>query len=201
MSEFSAKDAARALSELDDAEELLGQRMGGITVMVWGLVSAAIFLAYGVAETTLVDAQQAAMAIVWVPFVAAGAIITRLLWRHNAIVLGRQDDGSFRDTLLATAGFLVAAAVLFLGTRAAGIDWDLDGIMTTVNGLLAGAIGLSLRSHTRGWTHLIGASTAMIVGGILLGILDLRIGLDVLAAASICGLSWILAGYAMHQQG
>lgn len=202
MSEFSAKDAAKALSELGEAEELLSQRMGGITTMIWGVISAAIFLAYGVAETTLMGAQQAVMAVVWVPFVAAGALVTMRLWQHNAIILGRRESGTIRETGLVTAGFLVLAAALFFGSRAAGIDWDMDGIMTTVNGLMAGVIGVMLRRHgARGWTHLIGASVAMIVGGVLLGILDLRTGVDVFAAASICGFSWFQAGFAIHQQG
>ncbi len=202
MSEFSAKQAAQALSELGDAEEHLSQRMGGITTMIWGIISAAIFLAYGVAETTLEGGYQALNAVLWLPFVAAGAFVTMRLWQHNAIILGRRESGTLRDTGLVTAGFLALAAMLFFGARAAGITWDMDGIMTTVNGLMAGIIGVSLRRHgARGWTHLIGASIAMILGGVLLGILELRTGLDVFAAAAICGFSWFQAGLAIHQQG
>ncbi len=200
MGEFTATDAARTLSELEDAEELLSQRTGGITTMVWGIISAAIFLAYGVVETIL--EVQWVFAVVWVPFVVAGAIVTKHMWRQNAVVLGRPETAGVKGTAITTLGFLGLGAILFVGSRAMGIAWDMDGIMTTVNGLMAGIIGVLLRRHgARGWSHLIGAATAMIIGGILLGIGDLRVGVDVLAAAGICGFSWFLAGFAMHQQG
>ncbi len=202
MGELSPTEAANALRELEAAEEVLSQRTGGITTMMWGIISAAIFLVYGVAERTLIGPQNIAMSFLWLPFVAAGTLLTRKLWQHNALALGQDDQGSVWETIAYCGGFLIVAAVLFLVTRAIGIVWDVDGMMTTVNGLLAGTIAFGLRRHNvRGWTHLLNAGIAMVLGGILLGILELRIGLDVLTAAAICGVSWFTAGFALHQQG
>lgn len=195
-------EAVRTLRGLEEHEQRLGQEMGGITIMVWGVVSAAIFLAYGLAAPVLENGPEGmARAVLWVPFVAAGGVITQRLWRQHALMFGGQ-DGSARETILTTFAFLVLGAVLFFGARAAGWAWEMEGVMTTVNGLVAAGLGVVLRRHgARGWSHLIGAGTAMVLGGLLLGQLDVERAVSSLTAAAIAGVSWFLAGFAIHQQG
>lgn len=198
---MDATEATRVLAELQAHEPRLERRLGGTTIMVWGLVSAAIFLAYGVTEPLLAGAQQMALAVLWAPFVLAGAVITHQLWKQHALRFGG-DNTTGKDTLAITAAFLVLGAGLFAGSRMAGVEWTQAGIMASVNGLVAWAIGFMVRRHgARGWTHLIGAGTAMVLGGVLIGILAWSGGASALAAAAICGTSWSVAGNAIHHQG
>lgn len=201
MAEMSPAEAASALRELEGYEEHLGQRLGGITIMVWGTVAAAIVLAYGVAVPWLQAPQQAALSLLWLPFVLAGGVITQRLWQQHVVAFGGQDT-SARDTLLITAAFLVVGFLVFSAARAAGIAWNGFSIMAAVNGLVAAGMSLLLRRQgARGWSHLFSAGLAMVLGGALLGILEMAPAPSALASAAIVGASWFTAGFAIHLQG
>lgn len=101
--------AARALAEASRYEDALVQRTEGLTVMVWGLVTPAIWLAYAGYSTS------AAAPFLWVPWVAAGAITTYLVWRSAALSHpGRLERGSGLGFAARWAGFVALLAVAFV---------------------------------------------------------------------------------------
>lgn len=77
-------DAARILAETSHYEHNLVQRTEGLTAIIWGLVTPAIWMTYGFADSmgVLVMPWDS---LLWLPWVAAGALTTTVLWRSAAL--------------------------------------------------------------------------------------------------------------------
>lgn len=84
MSEtLTPHEAARVLARASTYEDALVQRTEGLTQMVWGLCTSALFLTYGFGS--LLDAPGWAYGLLWIPWIAAGMIFTLALWRSAAL--------------------------------------------------------------------------------------------------------------------
>ena len=110
---LSPTDAARILAETARYEDGLVQRTEGLTAILWGFVSAGIFLTYGLGAVT--DGLTPLVAsLLWVPWTAAGFVATAALWRSAALsqpTLAR-GDGMVRATLRWLAG-VVGVSIVF----------------------------------------------------------------------------------------
>lgn len=111
-------DAARVLAEASGYEDALVQRTEGLTVMVWGLVTPGIWLAYAGFGTRPIAP------FLWVPWVAAGAVTTFFLWRSAALsqpgALGRQPGLAFFARWLGFVIVLAASMYIVRPNSAAG---------------------------------------------------------------------------------
>lgn len=72
-------EAARVLADASRYEDALVQRTEGLTIMVWGFVTPAIFLTSAAFGATRVGSW------LWIPWVVAGAATTNLVWRSAAL--------------------------------------------------------------------------------------------------------------------
>lgn len=103
-------EAARVVASASRYEDSLVQRTEGLTQMVWGLVTPAIFVTYAFAG--LVHAPGWVFALLWAPWVAAGAAATMALWRSAA--LSRPGGMAFERPRGFLLRFLAVSAV-FMG--------------------------------------------------------------------------------------
>src|SRR5688572_29210732 len=86
---LSPEQAAEALADIGAYEDSLSSRVGALTGMVWGIVSAAIFVTYGVAS----DVRPTwLLSFLWLPWTAAGVAVTVAAWKLHAVSLGRPHD-------------------------------------------------------------------------------------------------------------
>lgn len=81
-------EAARLLTDAAGFERALERRTEGLTMMVWGLVSSAMFATYGLAA--VLGATESAyvgwiFGTLWIPWVGAGLLVTFALWRSAAL--------------------------------------------------------------------------------------------------------------------
>ena len=114
METLSHSDAARILSRASAYEGALRQRTEGITLMVWGIVTSALFVTYGFAS--LLDAAEAAYALLWLPWVALGTVTSAALWRSAALssaepIFHRPSGWLLRVVLLSLAIGIVFAVL------------------------------------------------------------------------------------------
>lgn len=123
---LSARTAWETIKEASAYEEPLRRRTEGVTWMVWGLVTAAIFLSYDVFaphfhsfdHTTGIETHAPwYVDLLWVYWVIAGSLLTWGLWRSVALAAPLADHrpAGLKVTLLwVAAGALGWALVLLL---------------------------------------------------------------------------------------
>lgn len=198
--------AAEVLRDLEVHEQRLDRRTGGLTTMLWGLVSAGIFLTYN-AAAAWIEAHEVhwLFSLLWMPWVAAGIGITNALWANLSLSLRRepQTRQGTLVSLLMTGVFLALAAGVFLALDIlAGIAWTVNSLMTIVNGLFAAAVAIMVH---RLWgfldASLLVAAGAMVAAGIALGAADVSYGASGLLGALVTGTGWIAAGAATYRRG
>lgn len=167
--EMSPLEAARVLAQARDYEADLRTRTGGITWMLWGLVSCGIFLSY--AFVSVLGAGGFWMNFLWVPWVLAGILAMNALWRSAALSMPairtmRWKHFWIRFAAISAAYFVLlwfmpitgpAQALVFMGlswlamgvlgflrsTTPAGPRW----VCSTVGLLTAGIGGLLILLH------------------------------------------------------
>ncbi|HUR60931.1 MAG TPA: hypothetical protein VM286_01020 [Candidatus Thermoplasmatota archaeon] len=203
---LSATDAARALRDLESFEEGLSSRVGGLTCMVWGIVSAAIFVTYGLVLATATSGWF--LAVLWVPWVVLGVVLTTALWRLHAISL-RQSPSPRKSLLwaLAMTGFFVLAfLVLHLLSITSLHHLHHEGMfhyMLVLNGLALFLI-VGLVSRERGRltaVPLLVVGAAIVVAGFLLGHADLSQAGLALSSAAIVATGYCGAGLTAFVRG
>jgi hypothetical protein len=167
MSEnWTPEDAARTIAEASRYEGALAERTGGLTWMVWGLVSPAIFLTYALAEAAAMP-PGAVWGLLWAPWVAGGVVATATLWRSAALAapsLRTEPAARIWSRWLAATAAIVLAMMLAPRTGAneplviIGLFWVAMGglnligapprarVVAVASGamLLVGALGLAL---------------------------------------------------------
>lgn len=144
---LTPQEAARVLSRAQSWEAALETRTAGLTWMIWGLVSPAIFVTYGFAATlvTLEGARPGWwMGLLWMPWVAMGIVATVFLWKTAALAAPRFDDPAegrrILWTMLALGGALsLALAILkpdsgILPLGGLGLMWLLAGAVNAFRG-------------------------------------------------------------------
>lgn len=87
-------EAARLLANASRYEDALAQRTEGLTAMVWGICTSALFLTYGFAD--VLDAPGWALSLLWLPWVGVASVFTYALWRSAALSLPRPQAGEPR---------------------------------------------------------------------------------------------------------
>ncbi len=201
---MTAAEAAEVLDRVGGYEEQMTQRALGMTHMVWGLVSASIFLAYGtVADLIEPRGLEPLYSIVWIPFVAAGMAITASLWSAHSLSLHqRSDPKDLLRSLMSVVLFLAIAATMYFVLQAAGADWTASSLMALVNGVFALVMATRKRWLPAGAPRdLIVAGVAMAIGGTMLGLSGWDHSATTAAAAGLCGLAWFGAGIAAYRRG
>lgn len=156
-------DALRALSKAQSWEAALETRTAGLTWMIWGIVSPAIFVTYGFAAT-LARLEGADpgwwMSLLWMPWVAMGVIATVYLWKTAGLAAPRLDDPAEGRRIMWTMFALGGAlSVVFAILRPDSGIVPLGGL--GVMWFLAGAIN-AFRSNREG------RIVTMVVGSVLL---------------------------------
>lgn len=155
---LSPQQAAQALADIAGYEERLSTRVGALTGMVWGIVSAAIFVTYGFAQ----DVQPAwLLSFLWLPWTVAGVTVTIAAWKLHAISLNRRHDRRASVTwTLAFAGIFLVAIVLL---RVLDLAEGAFAYMLVVNGVVGLVIAGTIGRH-----HGALAATPMAVAGLLI---------------------------------
>ncbi len=198
-------DAAAALREASTYEESLSIRTSGLTTMMWGLVAAGIFMTYaGVGSFFHRHGTEWAFNVVWIPWVATGILLTRLLWSSHAVTL--EHDDHWRKDLLVSLGFVGAfiavAMILFMFIEGTDAHWATSAIMLATNGFLA--LGIAVM-HRRAWCFrdpsLFVAAFTMIGAGLWMGFAGLGDLAASLLGGVVAGVAWITAGAIAYSRG
>ena len=197
---LTPQQAAQALADIARLEEGLHARAGALTGVVWGLVSAGIFVTYGLAAQSGAVAHTL-MPFLWLPWTLVGILLTVALW--HLLALSRREPSHPRVALgwvLATsAAFVVAMLGLYL------LDLH-DGAfvyMTAVNGFVALGILVKLSADAGRLASipLLLAGLAMLAGAVAIGVLGLGTTLAAFAAAGVCCGAYAVAGLATFVRG
>ena len=179
---LSPQQAAQALADLPAHEEHLTTRVGALTGMVWGIVSAAIFVSYGMAT----DVRPTwLLGFLWLPWTAAGILVTVAAWNVHAVSLRRPHDA--KSSWLWSLGFGALFILAILGLHLLGVaDDGAFPYMLVVNGLVA----LIIASKIVRWHGLVASVPMMAAGLLIIG------GAFLLAAADLptVGLAFASAG-------
>lgn len=199
-------DALHALNDLPRYEERLEARTAGLTFMLWGFAIAGIFVTYTAAADWLESNDASwALAVLWVPWVAAGSAFVALLWTSHAITLRRRPARAhgIRFSVMVTLLFLVLAGVVFgVLDVLIGVEWTINSLMAVASGLCAAILGLWQRKD---WGHgarnLIVAGVAMVVSGLSIGLSGVGPTAAGLMAASSVGAAWLIAGACTYRSG
>lgn len=104
---LSPEEAEQAIARLEGFAEPLEARTGGITWMVWGVVTAGIFVTYEAAFPAVAGNPLAW--VLWTPWVAAGVAVTRALWNSVALALDWPDDPADRRRQSMVMGLIILA--------------------------------------------------------------------------------------------
>lgn len=183
--------AARVLADAAGFEESLLQRTEGITAMIWSAVGPGIYLTYAFAGTT--DAMPDwGWALLWIPWVFAGTLITYAIWRSAALSM----PGS-RDPIT-PLGYLARFFALTLAVSVIFAFWDPDhyGAPLLVIGMMYLAMGgLNIYQMSRRGRLVAIASG---VGFLLIGSIAVSLpetGLGFVAAVTLSGLVPLFAGF------
>ncbi len=145
---LSAREAMDEISKLQGVDQALARRTAGLTWMVWGIVSPAIFLTYGALGTTLrLMGLEWVNAILWVPFVLMGVLATVTLWRSVGLVIPVERNGEgARRGVVATGIFLAAIYGVFALTGLLDVGHLLDD-MVVLAGLGVASLALGATGY------------------------------------------------------
>ncbi len=201
--DLSAHDAATALHELEHVEESLTARTAGLTNIVWGLASPLIFLTYGTAASWIeANGFQWLYAVLWIPGVALGSLLTKLLWRQHAVHLRRAPGGDWRMIAYTGAFLVLAAALWFVTDQLLDWHWTTSAIMTVTNGFFAILIaGIEHRGDVPCARYGYPAGAWMIIAGLTIALAGAgHVAASLLGAAAV-SIGWTAAGLWMIRRG
>lgn len=189
--------AARVLTDAAGFERALERRTAGLTMMTWGIVSSAMFAAYGLASVLGAAGSPSAAWIygtLWIPWVGAGLLTTMALWRSAALSSPHPMVDDSRSFLLRGLGLTAAITLVFSVARPEGPMFPL-ALMGAMYALVA-AVNL-FRSHPEDRRF-------AFAGGIILLMLAAAFGLtgapiDVTGTVSIAAPLVVLVGLGFWQ--
>lgn len=141
---LTARTAAETIGRLEGVHAALERRTSGLTWMVWGVVGPAIFLSYGFAgaaglfETT---AMTWWLAFLWVPWVAMGVGITRVLWASAGLVIPVDNREGRKGGLITMALFIGLIFLGFAARETLDLQFHESAMVLAMLGLASLAIG------------------------------------------------------------
>lgn len=115
---LSPQQAARVLAEASRYEDGLQHRTEGLTFIIWGLATSAMFVSYGFAS--LLDAPWPVFALLWAPWVLAGLAATFALWRSAALTVARPSEAPTGRDWLVSFGATIAMGAVYALVRPDG---------------------------------------------------------------------------------
>ncbi len=201
MADLTRQEALDALSRLEGFEEGLTARVGALTGMVWGVVSAAIFVSYGLAAQANLHSWP--MFFLWLPWTAAGIAITSAVWKLHAVTL--RGPGAKGRSWVWSCFFAIffAMALLVLHLSGGGGHLYPFPYMLVVNGLVAFIIA-GVASRKRGRLTaipLLVAGALMIAAAFALGAAGLSGPMQSFASAGVVGVGFVGSGLIGFLQG
>lgn len=111
MEHLSASDAAQALSRAATYEGALRQRTEGINLMLWGIVTSAVFVSYAFAD--VLGAGELTFSTLWLPWIALGTVASAAVWRSAALSAPKPMLGAPSRWLLRVVGLSLAMGGAF----------------------------------------------------------------------------------------
>lgn len=195
---LSPQQAAQALADIAAYEDELGTRVGSLTGMVWGIVSAAIFTTYAMAA----DIQPRwLLPFLWLPWTLAGVTVTMAAWKLHAVSLRREHDG--RRMWLWNLGFsaIFLAAVVLLNVL--DVKDGAFSYMLVVNGIVAFVIVVAASRASGRWAAvpMVAAGMVLIAGAFVLPALTSSAQAMGLASAALVGISFVGASLVSFVRG
>lgn len=151
--DLSPQEAIEKIDRVDQLHHALEQRTSGVTWMVWGIASAAIFVTYsyvGVVVDAYATQMRALFPFLWIPWVLLGLLVTRSLWRSAGLVVPIQQRSLDRQGILLGLLFVGLISAGLLGVQALG--WPLLEPAVALVGVgaatgLMGILGLTATSR------------------------------------------------------
>jgi hypothetical protein len=168
-SDFTPTNALQTLERLENYEESLTYKVGGLTWMVWAVAVPGIFLTYNVAP----ESWTWQFALLWIPWILVSSLVTGGLWRTHAISVRKSYSWGrgWLTSLAFTAIFFAIMGVFFL---VAG-NQDTNVKMTIITGVFTVLLGfVHHRSHgPHAAIPGLVAGILVCAAGALAGVLDL----------------------------
>jgi len=195
---LTPQQAAQALAGIGAYEEGLTARVGGLTGMVWGIVSAAIFVTYGMAPRV---SPMWLMPFLWVPWALAGTAVTSSAWKLHAVTV--RGPGARTRSWRWSLGFSALFAAALLALHFLNLGTGAFPYMVIVNGLVAFLL-VGMFSRRRGRLTpipLLAAGALMVAGAFVLGALHLSDVAMAFACAALVGTCYVGAGLAAFVRG
>lgn len=167
---------AEAVETLDRATafaEPLRRRSEGVTIALWGFVSACIVLSNGVLDDAygFYDAggwRRAVSSLLWVPWAAIGVLGTVAVWRIAEVSARRREPGRRRSPAVLLAWFAVLVALVFL---IAVVPHGAAGFAIAVVGVIWIAVGTLdvYKATPTGRRTLVAVGTGIVAAGVAFG--------------------------------
>ncbi|MCA1811221.1 MAG: hypothetical protein LC623_04315 [Halobacteriales archaeon] len=198
LAPLTPQQAAQALAGIAQYEEGLTTRVGALTGMVWGIVSAAIFVTYGVAPSV---SPMWLMPLLWVPWTLAGIAVTASAWKLHAVTL--RGPGAAARSWTWSLGFAALFVVALLGLHLLRLGHGAFPYMLVVNGLVAFVI-VAAASRRRGRltaTPMLVAGVLIVAGAFAIGAAGMSSLVMAFASAALVGSCYVGAGLVAFVRG
>jgi hypothetical protein len=146
MSE-TAMSAHAAVAEIERLENLRGpleRRTSGITWMIWGIATAAIFMSYnflGVLVEFVNPGAMYFMPLAWMPWVAMGVVATRAVWKSANVMV--PNLGNRREGIWIGVAFFVLSFFGFMLTGMTGGRFTEPAVFLGIVGLVSLFFGIT----------------------------------------------------------
>lgn len=192
---LTPKEARDTIARLEAFEAPLRRRTGGITWMIWAIVTAGIFISYEMVQGITLPGPV--LWFLWAPWVAAGQLLTGAVWNSVALTLGLPEGEEAKRGVaigLVITAFFFGSALVFFGLGApvpVSVFWlVLLGGFTWVMGA-ASAPGRADRVASS-------AAGTWILG---LAVVDAWVGVPFAAFVTLMPAAWLVAGAYMAFRG
>lgn len=172
---FSVEDAVRTIDRATAFAEPVRRRSEGVTIALWGLITACVILTSAVADD-IYGAFHAGFwgrvvsSTLWIPWALIGVLGTLAIWRVAEVSSGQPVPGRRRSpgAILGVFAILCATVILvvMMPIAAAGLAVSFIGILW----LAVGALDI-YKATPAGRTTLVGVGGTLIVAGAIYGAL------------------------------
>ena len=186
---MTAPEAARALVEASRYEDALAERTAGITWMVWGIATPAIFLTYAFAS--VLGGRGWWMSLLWIPWVVMAVATTVSLWRSAALAAPALASGSSSWFWVRLFAFTGAIWLLFVALAPEGPEAPL----IIVGAMWAGMGVVNLwQGSTMSRIVSVAAGAPLVLAGALLAFADAPIEVSGITGFVVSAAAPFLAG-------